>query len=343
MGDVTGRDLVVVAASAGGVESLRSLLKDLPGDLEAAVLVVLHISPRGGSALPGILDRAGPLTAVAAENDAILKHGTVYVAPPDHHMLVRGDRVVLSRGPRHNGHRPAADPLFLSAALAGGRRTLAVVLSGTLDDGARGCGVVERHGGAVAIQDPDESAFDGMPRAALAVAERPMVGTVTRIARWITRESRTPVGAEAETADPEIEREVSAHVSVRGAGPPDGEISTFTCPECNGPLFEAQGRDGARYECLVGHSWSMNGMVDGQAEAVERAFWVAILRLEERMRISRRMITGFEQRGQRASARRMYEQVRQDEEALVILRDLQTKIRSADEGSPIAPGDETRR
>ncbi|MDH2429472.1 chemotaxis protein CheB [Sphaerisporangium sp. TRM90804] len=336
MADVPGRDLVVVAASAGGVESLRALLTELPGDLEAAVLVVLHLSPRGGSALAGILDRAGPLSASTAENDEVLKHGRIYVAPADRHLLVdgQGERVVLTRGPRHNGHRPAADPLFFSAAQGGGPRTVAVVLSGTLDDGARGCAAVERRGGAVAVLNPHDSAFDGMPKAALAAAGRPMAGTVKEIAEWIARQARTPVGtAEIDTVDPEIAREVSVYMSGGPDGLPSGRFSTFTCPECNGPLYEDE-RETVRYECLVGHSWSLDGMADGQAEAVERAFWVAILRLEERLRVTQRMIASFEQRGQNHSARRFREQADQDEEALATLRVLQTKIGVPGDDSP---------
>ncbi|MFC4536977.1 chemotaxis protein CheB [Sphaerisporangium dianthi] len=333
MEDLSGRDLVVVAASAGGVEALRTLLGEIPAGLRAAVLVVLHISPRSGSALAGILDRAGPLKAASAEHGEILEHGRVYVAPPDHHLLVGGEQVALSRGPRHHGHRPAADPLFLSAALAGGPRTLGVVLSGTLDDGARGCATVERLGGAVAVQDPDHSAFDGMPRAALAVTRRPYVGSVKAIARWIARESVTPVEAEAATADAETEREVSLFLSATQPDPgPDGRLSVFTCPDCNGPLFEADDRGRPRYACLVGHAWSIESMVDGQSEAVERAFWVAILRLEERIRIMDRMVVSTEGKGQLNSARRLRERARQDKDALRTLRELQMKIKSVDGG-----------
>ncbi|MEV4457771.1 chemotaxis protein CheB [Microbispora sp. NPDC049633] len=182
------RDVVVVAASAGGIEALRTLLGNLPAGLPASILVVLHISPRAGSALPGILDRAGPLRSAAAQDGEPLRHGRVYAAPPDLHLLVDDGAVRLSRGPRHNGHRPAADPLFLSAAAFAGPRTLAVILSGTLDDGARGCAEVERRGGLVAVQDPEESPFDGMPRAAIAATTRPAVSSVRGIAEWTARE-----------------------------------------------------------------------------------------------------------------------------------------------------------
>jgi two-component system, chemotaxis family, protein-glutamate methylesterase/glutaminase len=188
-----GRDIVVVAASAGGVEALRALLPLLPADLPAAVLVVLHVPAAGGTALPRILDRAGQLPAAAAVDGEPVQPGHIYVARPDRHLLVIDSVIQLSAGPRHRGHRPAADPLFFSAALTAGPRTIAVVLSGTLDDGAAGSAAVERRGGMVLIQDPAESAYSGMPRAALAATHHASVLRLREMAARIDEQSRIPV------------------------------------------------------------------------------------------------------------------------------------------------------
>ncbi|MEU4831190.1 chemotaxis protein CheB [Streptosporangium sp. NPDC023615] len=320
-----GRDLVVVAASAGGVEALRALMAELPADLAAAVLVVLHLPARGESALAGILDRAGPLPVTPARDGERLRHGHVHVAPPDRHLLVKEGAVRLVRGPRYNGHRPAADPLFLSAALEGGSRTLAVVLSGTLDDGARGSSVVERHGGAVAVQDPLESTFDGMPRAALAAAGSAESLPVKEIAAWLVRQSLTPV-AEGPARDAAVERDVARYLLTGGSEAHEGDLTALSCPECGGPVYETAAGPETYYGCRVGHAWSPQGLAAGQAEAVERALWTAILRLEERLRLLGRMVERAESKGRNHSSRRLRRDAEETGKALETMRMLQNRI-----------------
>ncbi len=177
----------MVAASAGGLGPLRAMLSDLPADLPASLLVVLHIPPTGGRHLPRILDRAGPLRAAHAADGERLQPGRVYVAPSDQHLLVIKDMVRLSRGPRQNGFRPAADPLFRSAALHAGPRTTAVVLSGALDDTALGSATVERRGGRVIVQDPAEADYHSMPRSAIAATGQPIVAPTAGLAGEVAR------------------------------------------------------------------------------------------------------------------------------------------------------------
>src|SRR5947208_13245405 len=188
-----GRDIVTVAASAGGLEPLRTLLAGLPADLPASVLIVLHIPATGGRTLPRILDRAGVLPAAAAVDGEQLQAGRVYVAPPDLHLLVVDGRVRTSRGPRQNGVRPSADPLFRSAALYGGPRTIGVVLSGSLDDAALGAATVEQQGGRVIVQDPADAAYGSMPRCALATTRHPEIRPASAIAGLLVQLTREKV------------------------------------------------------------------------------------------------------------------------------------------------------
>jgi two-component system, chemotaxis family, protein-glutamate methylesterase/glutaminase len=149
------------------VEALQAVVGGLPDDLPAVVLVALHIPRQAPSALPGILSRAGKLPAVAVEHDTPARPGTIYVAPADHHLLIRDGQLELSVGPTENGHRPAIDPLFRSAAVAFGAGAIGVVLSGARDDGAAGLTEIVKRGGQAVVQDPDEALHRSMPASAL--------------------------------------------------------------------------------------------------------------------------------------------------------------------------------
>jgi two-component system, chemotaxis family, protein-glutamate methylesterase/glutaminase len=303
MATTRGRDIVVVAASAGGVEALRGLLSQFHGPVSATLLVVLHVPAAGGKVLPRILGRAGLLPASAASDGEAPLYGHVYVAPPDNHMLLVGDKIRLSRGPRHNGHRPAADPLFVSAALSGGPHTIAVVLSGTLDDGAAGAAAVERHGGLVAIQDPDESAYDGMPRAALSATRHPRVLRLPELAALIDGESRHPVSGREPLSDPELTRQLSVFLepTEQPAAQPS-PWSGVTCPECGGPLRQEDASVPVRFDCQAGHGWSPESLLAAQAAGIERALWAAVLRLEERSRLHQVLSDTAEHQGYPMSA-----------------------------------------
>src|SRR5947199_9158576 len=166
-GNMSGHDIIVVGASAGGVEALVTLARSLKRNLQAAVFVVLHMPAQSPSLLPEILGRAGPLKAVQATDDMQIEPGHIYVAPPDQHMLMELGKVRVVRGPKENRHRPAVDPLFRSAALAYGPRVIGVILTGALDDGTAGLQAVKRRGGITIVQDPDEAFYPGMPLSAL--------------------------------------------------------------------------------------------------------------------------------------------------------------------------------
>jgi len=165
---LTQRDIVVLGASAGGIEAITTILADLSVDLPAAVFIVVHVAPQSPGHLAGIFDRAGPLPVQNAHQGQTFSTGRVYVAPPDRHLLLGANgRILLSRGPRENLSRPAIDPLFRSAALAFGPRVIGAVLSGGLDDGCAGLRGIKMCGGTTIVQDPTDAVADSMPRNAL--------------------------------------------------------------------------------------------------------------------------------------------------------------------------------
>jgi two-component system chemotaxis response regulator CheB len=165
---VAGHDLIVIGTSAGGVEALRELVRELPAELSAAILIVIHIPTHGKSVMPMILNRAGRLLAVHPQDGQPIQPGQIYVAPTNHHLLVKENAIHLTPGPKENGHRPAIDPLFRTAARYYGPRVVGVILSGALDDGTAGLLAIKQRGGVAVVQDPEEALYDAMPLSAIA-------------------------------------------------------------------------------------------------------------------------------------------------------------------------------
>ncbi len=158
--DLQKRDIIVVGASAGGVEALKALVAPLPADLPAAVFVVQHIPPWYQSRLPEILSRAGNLPAAHAVHNQTIEMGNIYVAPPDAHLLLEAEgKIAIWHGPSENRFRPAINPLFRSAGSIYGKRVTGVVLTGLLGDGAAGLWWIKRYGGVAAVQDPLEALY----------------------------------------------------------------------------------------------------------------------------------------------------------------------------------------
>jgi two-component system chemotaxis response regulator CheB len=271
--------VVGIAASAGGVEAIRHVAAALPADFRAAICVTLHIPATGRSLLAPILDRDSDLTAVVASDGLPLRAGVIYVAPADHHLLVGPETVQLSRGPKENGTRPAADPMFRSLAESWGPCAVAVVLSGALDDGSAGAVVVSQAGGVVVVQDPHDALVPSMPSSAIAADSPERVVPVEQIAGVLQELLGEPVPE----PDPEGGSTMSEPVQPEPhPSRPDGPASAFTCPECSGALWVLKEGALVRYRCRVGHSYSEDAMIDAQGSAVEAALWTALEVLEER-------------------------------------------------------------
>jgi two-component system chemotaxis response regulator CheB len=299
------RGLVVVGGSAGGIEALRELVSGLPPDFAAAVLVVVHVPPAGTSALPLILDRRGPLPARHARDGQELRAGEVLVAPPDHHLMVIDGRVSLTRGPQENGHRPAVDVLFRSAARAWGPRVNAVVLSGALDDGAAGVVAVKQRGGRCVVQaDP---LFDGMPTAA-AIAddpddEVPVAEIPGRLVAWL---EKLPVDAGGQVSELMEEETEMAELDPQAMHDHDrpGEPAGFGCPDCAGALYRIEEGNLTRFRCRVGHAWSPESLLVRQTVALESALWMALRSLEEKAALNDELSRRAEAEGRSHTAER---------------------------------------
>lgn len=333
-------DLVVIGASAGGVEALKKLVAALPEDLPAAVLVVLHVPPYGGSVLPAILDRAGPLPSRHAVSGELTIAGQILVAPPDHHLVVEDARVLLTRGARENGHRPAVDVLFRAAARARGASVISVVLSGVLDDGTAGAVAVRQHGGLVLVQDPADASYPAMPQSVLTHLTPDYLATSAELGQLIDKLCRTAAedhpagGSPAERGTPAdrgepptglIDTELGmATLSDEAYDNPDrpGSPSGFSCPDCAGTLFEISDNVLTRYRCRVGHAWSPESLLGEQALQLESALWMALRSLEEKAALARQLAARAETRGSQLSAGRFTAQAEDATGAAVLIRRL---------------------
>lgn len=290
------RGLVVIGASAGGVETLKDVVAGLPADLPAAVCVVLHIAPSSPSALAHILERAGRLPCRPASDGEALEPGTILVAPPDQHLLVEDAVARLNAGPREHGHRPAVDVLFRSAAEAWhdprGRRR-AVGHAGRrcrracCDQGIRRRGVV---------QDPEDALYSGMPANALEQVAVDAVVPTAMIAQTVS--------AIVRGQDPPLPPDGVQYAADRTGG----TALTSVCPECGGVLTEHDRAGAVQWECHVGHRYSPRSLADAQGDRVEQAMWTAVRMLRDRRALLERMADHAEARGQPRSTRRFRRQ-----------------------------------
>lgn len=302
---VAQRDVIVVGASAGGVQTLQGLVGQLPPEFPASVLVVLHMMSSGTSVLHSILDRAGPLPATAARDGETLERAHVYVAPPDFHLLLRGDRIHLSSGPRENGHRPAIDPLFRSAARAYGRRVIGVVLSGMLDDGTDGLRLIKANGGTTIVQDPADAAYGGMPESAIGYVGPDLVLPLADLGDALCELVDAPLPASSPAAAAGEDQDIDLVEVERGREDPEGSPTLLTCPDCGGVMLERDDGGLVRFACQVGHAYSPESLAEHQGDALESALWSATRTLDERADLLRRMARRAERAGSRKTVSRL--------------------------------------
>ena len=312
------RGIVAIGASAGGIEALQRLMRELPEDLSAAVCLVVHIPATSRSLLAEIVARQTALPVTAATDGEDLVAGHVYVAPPDRHLRVRAGRIALDRGPKENGVRPAIDPLFRSAAAAYGERAIAVVLSGSLSDGAGGAAAVAAAGGTVLLQDPDDAVVPSMPASALAAVPGAPRHSAPELADQIARGTDMFSPLEPEEAPVSAENPGSPLDEVRRT--PEGPPVPLTCPECHGPLWELREGELLRFRCRVGHTFYEDALLDGKGAAIESALWMALEALEERAELFLKLAGRLARSGSGESAARFRERARDAAERAELVR-----------------------
>jgi two-component system chemotaxis response regulator CheB len=284
------RDIVVVGASAGGVNALIDLAHNLSG-FSGSIIVVVHMAATSPGVLPSLLARASGLVGKFAANGEGLHAGHIYVSRPDYHLLIKDRRLELAHGPKENGFRPAADPLFRTAARCFGQRVVGVVLSGGLDDGTDGLRIIKRLGGVAIVQDPKEAIVSSMPESAIRAVNVDHIAPVKDIAELLRKYAKERVSENlAMCADLDERPDVveSGDKAIRNGaalGPP----SVFTCPDCGGTLWEFEAGNQLRYRCHVGHLYTGDGLVQLKDYHLEQALWSAVRTLEEASALRLRM------------------------------------------------------
>lgn len=332
------RNIVVIGCSVGGVEALQAIAAGLPEDFPAAIFAVLHLSPQTHSVLPDILNRAGPLPAKHPVEGEPIRRGQIYVAPPDRHLIIEDGKVVLSRGPKENRHRPSVDPLFRSAARAYGRQVIGIVLTGSLDDGTVGLQTIKRAGGIAIVQDPQDAFCPDMPRSAMEHVKADYVVPLAQIPALLAELVPQHVASGSGNGagkEKQIKKEVkyaeADMAAIEDEGRP-GTPSQFACPECGGVLWELEEEGMLRFRCRVGHAYTAQSLDAEQRETIEGALWAAIRGLEESASLARQMANKAGHNKGSKVAKRFNDAAREKMEQAAILRNLitETKVMAND-------------
>jgi len=273
------RDIIVIGASAGGVETLQTLVAQLPRDLPAAVFIVVHLYSRSPSLLPQILTRAGQLQAFNPEEATAIEPGQIYVAPPDRHLVIERDHVHLSSGPKEQHHRPSINVTFRTASIAYGERVVGVVLTGEMDDGTAGLWEIKRRGGIAVVQNPEEALFPSMPLSVLREMEVDYTVNLAEVGPLLCRLA-VGEGERQRTSIPGLVMEP--------------KLTDLTCPDCRGTIWEVPCGSTKEYRCRVGHTYSARSMISEHSATQERALYSAMVALEEGASLANRLAGHFD-------------------------------------------------
>lgn len=328
-------DIVVIGASAGGLEVLRELIRDLDPGLDAAVFVVLHVGP--GSKLPAVLAQGAGVPVEPATPGGRFERGHVYVAVSGFHLMLHDGHMLLRRGPRENLSRPAVDPLFRSAAASFGGRVIGVVLSGALSDGTAGLRAIKRCGGLAVVQDPVDALAPGMPKSALRHVDVDHVCRADEMGRLLSRLVRQPAGR-----TPEIPLDIRLETAIAAQELTDmraddmlGVPSRFTCPECHGALWEIEDGSLLRFRCHVGHAFGADSVLASQAEEVDRLLSTLLRSHQERAALARRMAEHERRNDRHSLADQLEGRASEYDDDVRIVQQL---MRSGEAGSGVTPG-----
>src|SRR5262245_14727849 len=338
------KDIVVIGASAGGMEALQKLVSRLPAELPASLFVVWHLSPGLKSILPSVLNKNGPLRAGHPKDGDRIERGRIYVAPNDHHMLLENGYIRITKGPKENRFRPAIDPLFRSAAYIYGPRVIGVVLTGGLDDGTAGLYTIKLRGGTAIVQEPADAVIRSMPLNALAYTEADYKLRAAEIGDTIVRLVREEAPAMPRVA---AEEEEKTRLEVKIAEGADaleenvmrfGELSPFTCPECRGVLTLLREGNIVRFRCHTGHALGASSLLQGTSEVMEQKLWDGVRALDEVVMLLNKLGEQFAADGNTRAAEQCFDQARETHERVQPIREAAQQVEELSADDLLADG-----
>lgn len=320
------RDIVVIGSSAGGVQALKELVASLPATFNAPIFVVQHVASYAQSMLPEILTHAGPLKAIHPADGDPIQAGHIYIAPPDHHLLVESTRILVKKGPKENRFRPSIDALFRSAAYTFGSRVIGVVLTGLLDDGTSGMWSIKRLGGIGIVQQPEDALYSSMPSSVLEYVDVdysvPLAELAALLCRLTTEDDASVPDTlpDDEQARLETEVKIAAQVNAFEMGILDmGNLTPLTCPECSGTLVRFSEGKLIRYRCHTGHAYTAGSLLAEVDKSVEDNLWKTIRAIEEVVLLLEESGKAAAQSGDDFSAEKFFSKAQENRERANLL------------------------
>jgi two-component system chemotaxis response regulator CheB len=322
---VSTRNIIVIGASAGGFDALKTLVRSLPADLEASIFIVWHMPPDVRGLLPAVLNKFETVPAANANDGEEIRPNRIYVAQPDRHLLIEDGHVRVTKGPKENRFRPAVDPLFRSAAYSHGPKVIGVVLSGALDDGTSGLWTVKHHGGIAIVQDPKDAEVPSMPENAAREVEVDYSVPVSEMGPLLTR----LVAEEIETSEAVMEDDKQLETEVKIAAQDSafesnimsfGELSPYACPDCHGVMSKLMDGKRPRFRCHTGHAYSADSLLATVTESIEESLWNSIRGIEESIMLLNHLGEHFSQDGKTNLAMLYFQKAREAQERADILR-----------------------
>lgn len=325
--------IVVIGASAGGLDALGEMTQTLQKGLDVAYCVVLHLSRKGiGDFVVHRLSQVTSMHCSLAVNGAEIKRDNIYIARPNQHLLVKDNKFILGAGPEENRFRPSIDVLFRSAAVAYSSHAIGVILTGMLDDGTSGMWAIKRSGGTCIVQDPNQAEYPDMPLSVINNMEADYVATLEEIGSLIAEIVKDKKGRkQAVPKDVMMESKIAETTAVSINDIEKlADTSVFACPDCGGNLWAMKGDIIKRYRCHIGHAYTERDLAVKQAETASATLWVALRMMEERKHLLRKLEVENKKKGHKFSSSNNVEKQDELERHITRLKEILFDLQNQD-------------